>query len=195
MPTCSSSRTPDLRRCGRVSKAGRPDWQRGCRRPRLHALRREVHRGGFSGRPREFAAHPRLLSVARKVRRDKAWIARIRNPADDALPPQMHIPSPSRPWSYRAGSVDRVSSRGHRGRSGPNDHELFWRCLHRRDGGLRRHLCRQPRVEAGIVVRGVSDMTANKEPGTDKIRQPIAACHAAAFAFRTARAVGNFLPL
>jgi hypothetical protein len=33
-----------------------------------------------------------------------------------------------------------------------------------------------------IVVRGVSDMTEKRDPASDKIRQPIAACHAAAFA-------------
>jgi nucleoside phosphorylase len=42
---------------------------------------------GFSARPREFAAHPRILNLARKVRRDKSWIERIKNPADGKLPP------------------------------------------------------------------------------------------------------------
>ena len=34
-----------------------------------------------------------------------------------------------------------------------------------------------------IVVRGVSDMTKNKSPEKDAELQPVAACHAAAFAF------------
>lgn len=34
-----------------------------------------------------------------------------------------------------------------------------------------------------IVIRGVSDMRQKKSAGSDKILQPIAACHAAAFAF------------
>ncbi|MBM2621807.1 phosphorylase [Actinoplanes sp. LDG1-06] len=34
-----------------------------------------------------------------------------------------------------------------------------------------------------IVVRGISDLTADKEPEQDRARQPIAAEHAAAFAF------------
>ena len=37
-------------------------------------------------------------------------------------------------------------------------------------------------------------MTANKEPETDKIRQPIAACHAAAFAFELLVQWGIFYP-
>ena len=41
---------------------------------------------GFSARPREFAADPQLLEVARKVRRDKKWVQRIRDPADSKLP-------------------------------------------------------------------------------------------------------------
>ena len=34
-----------------------------------------------------------------------------------------------------------------------------------------------------IVIRGVSDMADKKDPATDKVRQPVAAAHAAAFAF------------
>src|SRR3546814_1298785 len=36
---------------------------------------------------------------------------------------------------------------------------------------------------AAIVVRGVSDMCAGKDHAKDKLHQPIAAAHAAAFAF------------
>jgi nucleoside phosphorylase len=34
---------------------------------------------GFSARPREFPAHPQILGVARKVRRDKRWVNRIKD--------------------------------------------------------------------------------------------------------------------
>lgn len=36
---------------------------------------------------------------------------------------------------------------------------------------------------SAIIVRGISDMCAGKSPDTDKLNQPIAAVHAAAFAF------------
>ena len=45
-----------------------------------------------------------------------------------------------------------------------------------------------------IVVRGVSDMTEKRDPASDKIRQPIAACHAAAFAFEVLVKWGQFYP-
>lgn len=45
-----------------------------------------------------------------------------------------------------------------------------------------------------IVIRGISDMTENKEPGKDRILQPIAAAHAAAFAFELLAQWGNFYP-
>jgi nucleoside phosphorylase len=152
--------------------------------------------GGFSGRPREFAAHPRLLSVARKVRRDKAWIARIRNPADDALPPQDAYPVAFPPLGHIAPAVSTESvvadTAGDLAQMITNS--FGDACIVEMEGYGAIYAASQE-LKPAIVVRGVSDMTANKEPGTDKIRQPIAACHAAAFAFRTARAVGNFLPL
>ena len=47
---------------------------------------------GFSARPREFPAHPQVLGIARKVRRDKEWVERIRDPADGKLPPIADYP-------------------------------------------------------------------------------------------------------
>jgi hypothetical protein len=41
---------------------------------------------GFSARPRELPAHPLVLGIARKVRRDGNWVERIRNPANGHLP-------------------------------------------------------------------------------------------------------------
>ena len=45
-----------------------------------------------------------------------------------------------------------------------------------------------------IVIRGVSDMAEFKEPETDKVRQPIAAAHAAAFAFELIARWTEFYP-
>jgi hypothetical protein len=49
-------------------------------------------------------------------------------------------------------------------------------------------------LKPAIVVRSVSDMTQKKDPTNDKIFQPIAACHAAAFAFELLTQWGRFYP-
>lgn len=150
---------------------------------------------GFSGRPREFAAHPHLLSVARKVRRDKAWIARIRDPADGSLPPRDVYPVTFPPVGHIAPAVSTeavvADTKGDLA-------ELIAKhfadaCIVEMEGYGAIYAASQE-LKPAIVVRGVSDMTENKEPGTDAIRQPIAACHAAAFAFELLVQWNRFYP-
>jgi len=43
--------------------------------------------GGFTHRPVQFPLDPRLVNIAKKVRRDKVWPGRIRPPLDGTLPP------------------------------------------------------------------------------------------------------------
>ena len=45
-----------------------------------------------------------------------------------------------------------------------------------------------------VVIRGVSDMRQKKSAGKDKLLQPIAACHAAAFAFEMLSHFGQLYP-
>ena len=139
---------------------------------------------GYSSRPREFPAHPKLLGVARKVRRDKVWIERIRGPADAKLPPLGEYPVAFPPLGHIAPAVSTeavlASTEGDLADLIANGYGDA--CIVEMEGYGAIYAASQE-LKPAIVIRGVSDMTEKKEPGTDKTRQPIAACHAAAFAF------------
>lgn len=47
---------------------------------------------GLSHRPRTFQVDNRLIGIAKKVRRDKTWPTRIRDPLDGELPPRDAYP-------------------------------------------------------------------------------------------------------
>jgi nucleoside phosphorylase/adenylate kinase family enzyme len=150
---------------------------------------------GFSARPREFPAHPKLLGVARKVRRDKVWIERIRDPADGKLPLPAEYPVAFPPLGHIAPAVSTeavlASTLGDLADLIANDYGDA--CIVEMEGYGAIYAASQE-LKPAIVIRGVSDMTEKKEPGTDKIRQPIAACHAAAFAFELLVQWGHFHP-
>ena len=46
-----------------------------------------------------------------------------------------------------------------------------------------------------IVIRGVPDMTQGKSYSADSVRQPVATCHAAAFAFEMISTWGELHPI
>jgi nucleoside phosphorylase len=139
---------------------------------------------GFSARPRAFHAHTRLLEVARKVRRDKKWIERIKDPADGKLPILADYPCGFPPIAEVAPAVstEAVSA------SKPSDLEVLIAgnygdaCIVEMEGYGSLFAAAREDTPA-IVIRGVSDMAEHKDPETDKVRQPVAAAHAAAFAF------------
>lgn len=139
---------------------------------------------GFSARPREYHAHPRLLEVARKVRRDKKWPERVRDLADRKLPTLDDYPCPFPPIAEVAPAIstEAVSA------SKVSDLEALIAnhygdaCVVEMEGYGSLFAAAREDTPA-IVIRGVSDMTAEKDPDTDKVRQPVAAAHAAAFAF------------
>ncbi|MBW9125260.1 hypothetical protein [Agrobacterium pusense] len=139
---------------------------------------------GFSARPREFHAHSRLLEVARKVRRDKKWTERIKDPADRKLPIIADYPCGFPPIAEVAPAIstEAVSA------SKTSELEALITasygdaCIVEMEGYGSLFAASREETPA-IVIRGVSDMAEHKDAETDKIRQPVAAAHAAAFAF------------
>ena len=150
---------------------------------------------GLSARPREFATSSRLLNVARKVRRDKKWTTRIKDLADRKLPPFDDYPCNFPPLSTIAPAVstEAVSASKtselealiaqHYGDANIVEMEGFGALFAANQEG-----------KPAIVIRGVSDMADKKEPQTDQVRQPVAAAHAAAFAFELLASWTAFYP-
>ena len=150
---------------------------------------------GFSARPREFHANSRLLEVARKVRRDKKWPERIKDLADRKLPPFTKYPCPFPPIAEVAPAISTEAV------SASTDSELeALIATHYGDAcvvemeGYGSLFAADREDTPAIVIRGVSDMAAQKDPETDKVRQPVAAAHAAAFAFELIRWWGLLYP-
>lgn len=150
---------------------------------------------GLSARPREFQANPRLLNIARKVRRDKKWTTRIKDLADRKLPPFEDYPCDFPPLSTIAPAVSTEAV------SASKEGELeALIALHYGDAnivemeGFGALFAANQEGKPAIVIRGVSDMADKKEPETDKVRQPVAAAHAAAFAFELLASWTAFYP-
>lgn len=141
---------------------------------------------GFSARPCEFEANPRLLNVARKVRRDKIWVTRIKDLADRKLPVSDDYPCDLPPIATIAPAVSTEAV------SADKKSELealiaknYGDATAVEMEGYGALFAASREEKPAIVIRGISDMTEKKDPETDKIRQPVAAAHAAAFAFET----------
>jgi len=139
---------------------------------------------GFSARPREFHAHGRLLEVARKVRRDKAWIERIKALADRPLPDVAAYPCNFPPIAEVAPAVstEAVSASKESDLENLIAEHYGDACIVEMEGYGSLFAAAREETPA-IVIRGVSDMAAHKDAESDKVRQPVAAAHAAAFAF------------
>ena len=140
--------------------------------------------GGRSNRPRTFQVDQRLVQIAKKVSRDKEWPTRIRDPEGGSLPPPEAYPMDSPPIglvapvaSLEAVLADPESELAELISEGYDD-----ACVVEMEGYGAVYAASQERVPS-ILVRGVSDITRDKSPETDAERQPVAACHAAAFAF------------
>jgi nucleoside phosphorylase len=139
---------------------------------------------GFSARPRAFPANSRLLEVARKVRRDKKWTERITDLADRKLPALVHYPCAFPPLAEIAPAVSTEAVSANKA----SDLEALIAsnygdaCIVEMEGYGSLFAAAREETPA-IVIRGVSDMAEHKDPETDRVRQPVAAAHAAAFAF------------
>ncbi|NOT87325.1 MAG: hypothetical protein HOP03_03990 [Lysobacter sp.] len=139
---------------------------------------------GFSARPHAIDVNNRVLGVAKKVRRDKKWIDRITHLADRTIPPFESYPCNFPPLAEIAPAV---SVEAVLANPASELEELIAihcgdACIVEMEGYGSLFSASREEVPA-IVIRGVSDMAEYKDPDTDAIRQPIAAAHAAAFAF------------
>ena len=139
---------------------------------------------GRNSRPREFPADSRLVNLARKVRRDKAWPNRVRPPLDGELPTPEDYPFEMPPIGHVApiASIESVLA----GRKSQLEallaRECNDACIVEMEGYGAVYAAFSERTPS-LVIRGVSDLAMEKSPLTDKRRQPVAACHAAAFGF------------
>lgn len=139
---------------------------------------------GFSARPHVFNANNRVLGAAQKVRRDKKWIDRIAHLTDRNIPPFDNYPCNFPPLAEIAPAVSTEAVLANK----TSDLEALIAdhygdaCIVEMEGYGSLFAASREETPA-IVIRGVSDMAEHKDPETDAVRQPIAAAHAAAFAF------------
>ena len=136
------------------------------------------------GRPRTLQINARLIGIAKKVRRDKIWPSRIRAPIDGELPPIDAYPMDHPPLGLVApiASVEAVLADPGSELETLLSHSFNDTCVVEMEGYGAVYAASRENIPC-IVVRGVSDMTKDKSPKKDAERQPVAACHAAAFAF------------
>lgn len=139
---------------------------------------------GVTHRPNMFPLDPRLVGIARKVRSDEEWPSRILPPRGGSLPAFDDYPVDYPPLGLVApiasieavldspkSELEALLAKGH-----SDTHVVEME-------GYGAVYAASAEQTPSIVIRGVSDMRQKKSAGKDKILQPIAACHAAAFAF------------
>ena len=166
---------------------------------------------GWSSRPRTYPIDNRLVGLARKICRDEEWLARIQPPLKGELPAQEVYPVPFPPRALVAPivSVEAVSANPKSALEQHLSENYGDACVVEMEGYgaiFAANLERTP----SILIRGISDMTGivamaapdkkaepDKTPENDALRQPVAACHAAAFGFELLSVWGQLylLPL
>lgn len=149
----------------------------------------------FTFRPSAFLSDFSLVGIARKVRADEDWPTRIRPmrgaslPAPDAYPvdfPPIGLVAPIASIEAVLDSVQsEIEAQIAKGYSDTHVVEM--------EGYGAVYGATAERTPS-IVIRGVSDMRQKKSAGKDKLLQPIAACHAAAFAFEMLSHFGQLYP-
>lgn len=140
--------------------------------------------GERRGRPRTLPVDGRLIEIAKKVRRDKLWPTRIRDPNDGELPAADAYPTKLPPLGLVApiASVEAVLADPESELEALLADSFDDTCVVEMEGYGAVYAATRERIPS-IVVRGVSDMTRDKSPENDAECQPVAACHAAAFGF------------
>jgi len=139
---------------------------------------------GFQSRPHGYPAANELTQAANALILNDAWIDFIKAPQLTTLPPVDKYPCPYPPEAVlkAIASGEEVVAGG----KGPH-YALIRQRLNdaaavEMEGYGVMTAAHQENTSA-IIVRGISDMCAGKDHGRDKLHQPIAAAHAAAFAF------------
>ena len=135
-------------------------------------------------RPRTLQVDGRLIGIAKKVRRDKSWPSRIRDPKEGKLLPIDAYPTEFPPLGMVApiASVEAVLADPESELEALLADRFNDTCIVEMEGYGAVYAASREHIPS-IVVRGVSDMTQDKSPEKDAEHQPVAACHAAAFAF------------
>jgi nucleoside phosphorylase len=149
----------------------------------------------FTHRPNMFPLDLRLVGLARKIRSDAAWPSRILPPRGGALPAFDAYPVDFPPTGLVApiASIEAVLDHP------KSELEALiakgWSDTHVVEmEGYGAVYAASAEQTPSIVIRGVSDMRRKKSAAKDKILQPIAACHAAAFAFEMLSHFGQLYP-
>lgn len=149
---------------------------------------------GMLSRPRELPVDGRLLGLAKKVRRDGSWPNRIRGPFGGALPEIYPVAMPPIGHVAPIASVEAVVAGRKSGLEVLLARDYNDTCVVEMEGYGAASAAASLHTPS-IVIRGVSDLAMNKTAATDKSRQPVAACHAAAFGFELLALWGeNYLP-
>ncbi|KPL53233.1 hypothetical protein ABB55_14270 [Prosthecomicrobium hirschii] len=149
----------------------------------------------FTFRPSAFLSDFNLVGIARKVRADEEWPTRIRPFRGASLPAPEDYPVDFPPIGLVApiASIEAVldsveSELEAQIAKGYGDTHVV-----EMEGYGAVYAATAERTPS-IVIRGVSDMRQKKSAGSDKLLQPIAACHAAAFAFEMLSHFGQLYP-
>lgn len=140
--------------------------------------------GTFYPRAREFVTDARLVGISRKIARDEKWHERLEPPYGGIEPANEQYPKPFPPIakiapivSTEAVSADDKSVLEQQITSTYQDATAL-----EMEGYGTIHAAFSEHTPC-VVVRGISDDRAGKNPQLDKIHQPIAAAHGAAFAY------------
>ena len=147
------------------------------------------------GRPRTLLVDGRLIEIAKKVRRDKIWPTRICDPNHGKLPAVDAYPTKFPPLGLVApiASVEAVLDDPESELEALLADSFDDTCVVEMEGYGAVYAATRERIPS-IVVRGVSDMTRDKSPENDAECQPVAACHAAGFAFEMLSHWGRLYP-
>ncbi|WP_454648288.1 phosphorylase family protein [Bradyrhizobium liaoningense] len=140
--------------------------------------------GEFQGRPRDIPINRQLLGFVRKVARDGHWHERLTPPYGGISPDHKNYPQPFPPTARVAQivSVESVSADV----KSPLEAQItrdYQDATALEMEGYGAMFAALNEETPCVVIRGISDDRAGKDPTLDKIHQPIAAAHAAAFAY------------
>jgi nucleoside phosphorylase len=137
-------------------------------------------------RGHSFPAAVELLAAAKRIIVTGEWADLIRSPARTLLPATADYP---KDCAYPPEAVIKPIASGEEVVAGVNSPRAKWFRLHLNDAaavemeGWGVMSAAHSENTSAIIVRGISDVCAGKDHIKDRLHQPIAAAHAAAFAF------------
>lgn len=155
----------------------------------------KYEKGNFYSRPREFPIQRRLLGLIKKIAREERWHERLKPPYGGVMPGDAQYPQPFPPGALVAPiiSVEAVSADVNSDLERQiSDHFQDAVALEMEGYGAA-HAAHNENLPC-VIVRGISDAREGKEAGLDKIHQPIAAAHGAAFGFEIIDLWGSNYP-